>query len=168
MPPHIFSTKYLGLVEILLCTSFAHFSRAHGLFSISASVQAIHVSTRDKWGEAKVPPFLGGSPLFYIKHPQDNSQPPNCKLPPPKYRLARGSPIPFGGCQFTFWRLKLSWGCFIEKATCPLHFLFPEIFLCKAELSRDFEYVVLCAPKSAANSRIVVLCAPKSAAISRP
>ena len=25
-------------------------------------------------------------------------------------------------------------------------FLFPEIFFCKAELSRDFEYVVFCAP----------------------
>ena len=25
------------------------------------------------------------------------------------------SPIPFGGCQFTFWRPKLSWGGFIEK-----------------------------------------------------
>ena len=46
-------------------------------------------------------------------------------------------------------------------------FVFPEKFLCKAELSRYFEYVVLCAPKSAANSRIVVLCAPESAAKSR-
>ena len=50
----------------------------------------------------------------------------------------------------------------------PITYLYsPKIFLCKAELSRDFEYVVLCAPKSAANSRVVVLCAPKSAANSR-
>ena len=48
--------------------------------------------------------------------------------------------------------------------TCPLHILFTETFLCKAELSRDFECVVLCAPKSAANSRVVVLCAHKNAA----
>ena len=25
----------------------------------------------------------------------------------------------FGGCQFTFWRLKLSWGCFTEKRGPP-------------------------------------------------
>ena len=43
----------------------------------------------------------------------------------------------------------------------------PIIFLCKADLSRDFEYVVLCAPQSTVNSRIVVLCAPNSVANSR-
>ena len=35
------------------------------------------------------------------------------------------------------------------------YFYSPKIFLCKTELSRDFEYVVLCAPKSAANSRLL-------------
>ena len=39
---------------------------------------------------------------------------------------------------------------------CKLcHALHPENSLCKAELSRAFEYAVLCAPKSAANSRIL-------------
>ena len=61
---------------------------------------------------------------------------------------------------------------FLKILLCKLcnalraHYIF-YLFLCKVELTRDFEYVVLCAPKSAANSRIVVLCAPKSAAISR-
>ena len=30
-----------------------------------------------------------------------------------------GDDLHFGGCQFTFWRLKLSWGCFIEKGGNP-------------------------------------------------
>ena len=43
----------------------------------------------------------------------------------------------FGGCRFTFWRLKLSWGRFIEKGLSPKRvvlwvpasaFAFPEVF----------------------------------------
>ena len=46
------------------------------------------------------------------------------------------------------------------------HYIFDslKISLYKAELSRDFEYVVLCAPRSAVNSRVAVLCAPRRAA----
>ena len=29
--------------------------------------------------------------------------------------ILEGVDLHFGGCQFTFWRLKLSWECFIEK-----------------------------------------------------
>ena len=86
------------------------------------------------WGEAKVPPFLG-SPLFH-KAPPRQFQPPKCKLTPSKIQIVEGrflctsiqncrlevaNPflegvnLHFGGCQFAFWRPKLSWGCFIEK-----------------------------------------------------
>ena len=30
-----------------------------------------------------------------------------------------GADLHFGGCQFAFWRLKLSWGCFKEKGGGP-------------------------------------------------
>ena len=29
--------------------------------------------------------------------------------------FVEGADLHFGGCQLAFWRLKLSWGCFIEK-----------------------------------------------------
>ena len=72
------------------------------------------------------------SRLFY-KAPPRQFQPPKCKLAPSKkglatsnlrilYRTTQKSPLPnlhFGGCQFAFWSLKLSWGCFIEKAGPP-------------------------------------------------
>ena len=52
-----------------------------------------------------------------------------CKLAPSKIQIGEGRFLCisiqkpqiggrqslFGGCQFTFWGLKLSWGCFIEK-----------------------------------------------------
>ena len=58
-------------------------------------------------------------------------QPPKCKSAPSKMELASSdlqfffrttqkSPLPnlhFGGCLFAFWRLKLSWGCFIKGGT---------------------------------------------------
>ena len=44
MPPHIFRTNFLGPVENAPRTSFAQFFRTHGLFSKSASVQAMNVS----------------------------------------------------------------------------------------------------------------------------
>ena len=46
------------------------------------------------------------SVYFYTKTADWRS--PICKL--------EGVNLHFGGCQFTFWRPKLSWGCFIEKA----------------------------------------------------
>ena len=77
--------------------------------------------------------FLGLSPLN--KHSlQDNVSLQNVNWHPPKhkslpskkglatsnlqflYSTTLKSPLPnfhFGGCQFAFWRLKLSWGCFI-------------------------------------------------------
>ena len=79
---------------------------------------------------------LFGDHPFSIKHPQDNFSlqnvnwhPPKCKLTPSKkglatsnlqflYRNTQKSPLAnlyFGGRQFAFWRLKLSWGCFIER-----------------------------------------------------
>ena len=82
----------------------------------------------------KYHPF-GGSPLFY-KAPPRQFQPPKCKLTPSKIQIVEGRFLcisiekcrlevanPFlegvnlhiGGRQFTFWRPKLSWGCFIEK-----------------------------------------------------
>ena len=33
--------------------------------------------------------------------------------------ILEGVNLRFGGCQFTFWRPKLSWGCFIEKGVLP-------------------------------------------------
>ena len=89
-------------------------------------------------GNPKYHPFWG-SPLFY-KAPQDNFglqnvnwHPPKCKLTPSKkglatsnlqflYRNTQKSPLDnlyFGGRQFAFWRLKLSWGGFIEKGGPP-------------------------------------------------
>ena len=83
---------------------------------------------------------LFGGPPFSIKHPQDNFSLQNANWRPPKCKLARGDfcvflykncrlevanpflegvNLHFGGCQFTFWRLKLSWGCFIEKGWYP-------------------------------------------------
>ena len=74
---------------------------------------------------------LFGDHPFSIKHPQDNFglqnvnwHPPKCKLTPSKkglttsnlqvlYRNTQKSPLDnlyFGGRQFAFWRLKLSWG----------------------------------------------------------
>ena len=53
--PHIFRTNFPGPVGNALRISFAQFSRAHGLFSKSASVQAMNVSSR-KWN--RNPPFL--------------------------------------------------------------------------------------------------------------
>ena len=91
-------------------------------------------SCRECHGNPKYQPFWA-SPLS-IKHPQDNFSlqnvnwhPPKCKSAPSKkglatsnlqflYRTTQKSPLPnlhFGGCQFAVWRLKLSWGCFIEK-----------------------------------------------------
>ena len=46
MPPHMFCTNFLRSVGNAPPTSFAQFSRAHGLFSKSASVQAMNVSTQ--------------------------------------------------------------------------------------------------------------------------
>ena len=46
MPPHIFRTNFLGPVGNAPRISFAQFSRAHGLFSKSAPVQAMNVSTQ--------------------------------------------------------------------------------------------------------------------------
>ena len=42
----------------------------------------------------------------------------NCRLEVANPFL-EGADLHFGGCQFTFWRLKLSWGCFIEKGGNP-------------------------------------------------
>ena len=91
------------------------------------------------WGEAKVPPFLGAPPFLWSP-PQDNFSLQNANWRPPKYKLSRGyfcvflykncrlevaNPflegvnLHFEGCQFTFWRPKLSWGCFIEKGRSP-------------------------------------------------
>ena len=79
------------------------------------------------WGEAKVPPFLG-APAFSIKAPPRQFQPPECKLTPSKTQIGEGRFLCickqkrqslFGGCQFPFWRLNLSWGCFIEKGGSP-------------------------------------------------
>ena len=87
---------------------------------------------------------LFGDHPFFIKHPQDNFslqnvnwRPPNRKLTPSKkglatsnlqflYRNTQKSPLAnlyFGGRQFALWRLKLSWGCFIEKGGPPKSFI---------------------------------------------
>ena len=86
----------------------------------------------------KYHPFWG-SPLFYEAPPRQ-FQPPKCKLTPSKIQIVEGRflcisiqklqiggrqsllegvNLHFGGCQFTFWRPKLSWGCFIEKRWSP-------------------------------------------------
>ena len=76
---------------------------------------------------------LFGDHPFSIKHPQDNFSlqnvnwhPPKCKLATSNlqflYRNTQKSPLAnlcVGGRQFAFWRLKLSWGCFIEKRGPP-------------------------------------------------
>ena len=77
-------------------------------------------------GNLKYPPFWG-SPLS-AKHPQDNF---SLRMQIDTfqkgigdlqsqflYRITQKSPLPifhFGGCQFAFWRLKLSWECSIAK-----------------------------------------------------
>ena len=82
-------------------------------------------------GKLKYHPFWG-SPLFH-KAPPEQFQPPKCKSAPSKmyiatsnlqflYRSTQKSPkanLCFGGRQFAFWRLKLSWGCFKEKGGPP-------------------------------------------------
>ena len=86
-------------------------------------------------GNPKYQPFWV-SPLFYKALPRQ-FQPPECKLAPSKKGLAASnlqllsrttqkSPLPnlqFRGCQFAFWRLKLSWGCLIEKGGPPKRLL---------------------------------------------
>ena len=83
---------------------------------------------------------LFGDHPFSIKHPQDNFglqnvnwHPPKCKLTPSKkglatsnlqflYRNTQKSPLDslyFGGRQFAFWRLKLSWGGLQRKGVTP-------------------------------------------------
>ena len=82
---------------------------------------------------------LFGDHPFSIKHPQDNFGPQNVNgtlqnvnWPSKKglassnlqfwYRNTQKSPLDnlyFGGHQFAFWRLKLSWGGFIEKGGPP-------------------------------------------------
>ena len=52
MPPHIFRTNFLEPVGNAPRTSFAQFSRAHGLFSKSASLQAMNVSTLVNAGDS--------------------------------------------------------------------------------------------------------------------
>ena len=42
----------------------------------------------------------------------------NCRLEVADPFL-EGVNLDFGGHQFTFWRLKLSWGCFIGKGESP-------------------------------------------------
>ena len=90
-------------------------------------------------GEIQSTNLLGGPP-FSIKHTQDNFSLQNANRHPPKCKLERGDfcvvlykncrlevanpflegpNLHFGGWQFTFWRLKLSWGCFIEKGGNP-------------------------------------------------
>ena len=81
-------------------------------------------------------PRVQGSPLFY-KAPQHNFSLQKCKLTASKVSIGEGrfcaslyktadwrSPMTlmeganschFGRCQLAFWRLKLSWGCFVEK-----------------------------------------------------
>ena len=94
-------------------------------------------------GNPKYHPFWGSS-LFY-KAPQDNFglqnvnwHPPKFKLTPCKkglatsnlqflYRNTQKSPLDnlyFGGRHFAFWRLKLSWGGFIEKGWSPKRVVF--------------------------------------------
>ena len=58
MPLHIFRTNFLGLVGTG-GGAFAQFSRAHGLFSKSASVQAINVSALEgSEGHGNVPKVM--------------------------------------------------------------------------------------------------------------
>ena len=96
------------------------------------------------WEKLKYHPFWG-SPLFY-KAPPRQVQPPKCKLDAlQNTKLSRGDlcvflykncrlevanpflegvNLHFGGRQFTFWRPKLSWGCFIEKGRSPKRVVF--------------------------------------------
>ena len=92
-----------------------------------------------KYGENHNINLFWGPP-FSIKHPQDNFSLQNASWHPPKCKLKRGdvcvvlnktcrlevgnsflegADLHFGGCQFTFWRLKSSLGCFIEKGETP-------------------------------------------------
>ena len=109
----------LGRDSILRCRKSAE--------SFSSSVEIFA-------GIQSTTPF--GDHPFSIKHPQDNFglqnvnwHPPKCKFTPSKkglatsnlqflYRNTQKSPLDslyFGGRQFAFWRLRLSWGGFIEK-----------------------------------------------------
>ena len=92
-----------------------------------------------KMGRSQSTTFFGDHP-FSIKHPQDNISlqnvnwhPPKCKLTPSKKGLATANlqalcrntqksllaNLHSGGREFAFWRLKLSWGCCMEKGGPP-------------------------------------------------
>ena len=109
---------------------------------------------------------LFGDHPFSIKHPQDNFglqnvnwHPPKCKLTPSKkglatsnlqflYRTTQKSPLDnlyFGGRQFAFWRLKLSWGGFIEKGGPQKgwYFSFPPKRRISLGIIRDAETTIL-------------------------
>ena len=102
------------------------FSKLRALVAPDRAILRYH-----RCGNLKVPPFWGITP-FFTKHPQDNFglqnvnwHPPKCKLTPSNlqvlYRNTQKSPLGnfnFGGRQFAFWRLKLSWGgLYINRGT---------------------------------------------------
>ena len=96
-----------------------------------------NTSQNAQGGSLSTPLF--GVPPFSIKHSQDNFSRQNaidalqnvnwggeisvflykaCRLEVSN-SLFEGTNLHFGGCHFTFWRLKLSWGCLFEKGGSP-------------------------------------------------
>ena len=83
------------------------------------------------------PPLLFRGPRVSITHPHNNLSLQNVNSHPRKctplkkglatsklqvYRITQKSPLPplsLGGCQFAFWKLRLSRGCFTEKGGAP-------------------------------------------------
>ena len=94
--------------------------------------ETCHAFTQSRLREAQSPPPLLGALLFSVKHPRDSLSFQNANWHPPSDRGGRGdfcvilytcslevaSPflrgVHFRGCEFTFCRLRLLWGCVIE------------------------------------------------------
>ena len=183
VPSSVVEQWFSKFSTVVLHSFSVDFSRS--TVCLSFPVLPLVLPLRTYLGGTQSAPLFEG-PLLFYKATLRQFQPPTCKLTPPKCKLGRGdclcnsmqkcrlefanlfsegANVHFGGCQFTFWRLKLSWGCFIEKAGAPKegYFGFPQWYLvslsiwpaCSQDCLRGLQrHVSACALASTATTMI--------------